>query len=87
MWLSTTIRSLVRWRRRRALAMELHALDDRALHDMGLNRGDIAAIASGSYILDETRRWRGGNCGGEAAGGGSADAGAWKAPDAGDAAR
>jgi len=37
---------LVRWRRRRATAHELRALDDRQLKDIGVKRSDIDHIAT-----------------------------------------
>lgn len=38
---------------------ELNALDDHALRDLGLDRGDLSAIASGAFFDDASRRQRG----------------------------
>jgi len=45
-----------RARRRRATAMQLYAMDDRELKDIGLRRGDIRYVLSGR--CDPTRRPR-----------------------------
>lgn len=58
-WLRDLLRRLTRLWQRRSKAADLHALDDRALHDIGICRGDIPAIASGLFIQDESRRQRG----------------------------
>lgn len=61
-WLSSCFRRL--WRRmvdacrRRAVINELSALDERTLHDIGIVRADIAAVARGDYARDATRRQR-----------------------------
>ena len=52
------------WRRvkhyamRRAWRRELSALDDHALKDLALDRSDLAALASGRFFVDTTRRQR-----------------------------
>ena len=38
---------------------ELNALDDHALRDIGLERSDLSAIASGAFFDDASRRQRG----------------------------
>ncbi|MGQ0663338.1 MAG: DUF1127 domain-containing protein [Pseudomonadota bacterium] len=38
------------WRRRQRAYDELMSLDDRALADIGLSRGDIPAVAAGRYV-------------------------------------
>lgn len=43
---------------RRRVTDELNALDERALHDIGIARSDIASVASGAYSRDDTRRRR-----------------------------
>lgn len=58
-WLHRLIRSVVRFWRRRAVAAELWSLDESAMRDIGIARSDIAAIASGAYFQDESRRQRG----------------------------
>lgn len=42
-------RMVLCWRRR-TTELELNALDERALHDIGILRSDISAIASGIYF-------------------------------------
>ncbi|HKQ29757.1 MAG TPA: branched-chain-amino-acid transaminase [Burkholderiales bacterium] len=50
--MSTAIRD---WRRRRAAYRELSALDVHALHDIGISRSDIEAIASDEFDDDRSR--------------------------------
>ncbi|MBI1245926.1 MAG: DUF1127 domain-containing protein [Alphaproteobacteria bacterium] len=38
------------WNERRATFLELEALDDRILADIGLTRGEIAQVAAGHYV-------------------------------------
>ncbi|MBL8807500.1 MAG: DUF1127 domain-containing protein [Rhodospirillales bacterium] len=38
------------WNERRATFLELEALDDRILADIGLTRGEIAQVATGHYV-------------------------------------
>ena len=45
--------------RRLARQRELNALDDHALRDLGLDRSDLSAIASGAFFADASRRQRG----------------------------
>jgi uncharacterized protein YjiS (DUF1127 family) len=45
-------RAFAQWRARKAAVRELHALDDRALRDIGINRSEIESVVSGR---DETR--------------------------------
>ncbi|MBD3816848.1 MAG: nuclear transport factor 2 family protein [Halothiobacillus sp.] len=58
-WLRNLLCQLARLWQRRTKEAELNALDDRALHDIGISRSDIPAIASGLYFLDKSRRLRG----------------------------
>lgn len=58
LWLRRFIGRVTRFWRRRAVGAELYALDERAMHDIGIARGDIPAIASGAYFQDESRRQR-----------------------------
>ena len=44
------------WFRRRAAVAQLQALDDRALKDMGIYRGDIEAAVRGTRERPEMRR-------------------------------
>jgi len=46
---SMLIQPLKRWMRLERDIAELHRCDDRELHDMGINRLDIAAIRAGTY--------------------------------------
>ena len=46
MFIATLIRSFAEWRKYRSAVRELAALDDRALHDIGLNRTQIRRAAS-----------------------------------------
>lgn len=57
-WLRNLIRRVTRFWQRPTTEAELNALDDRALHDIGISRSDIPAIASGIYFGDESRRQR-----------------------------
>lgn len=45
--------------RRRTILRELDALDARDLHDIGISRCEIDAIASGAYAADTSRKQRG----------------------------
>lgn len=45
---------LARWRVQRQVVRELSALDDRVLRDIGIERGDIRAIARGFVLNSET---------------------------------
>ena len=45
--IGATFRRWREWRRRRAAIRELRTLDDRALKDMGLTRGEIVAAVDG----------------------------------------
>ena len=47
--------------KRHARQRELNALDDHALRDLGLDRSDLSAIASGAFFDDTSRRQRGGS--------------------------
>jgi uncharacterized protein YjiS (DUF1127 family)/ketosteroid isomerase-like protein len=58
-WMRILIRRLARLWRRVSTETELNALDDRALHDIGISRSDIPAIVSGKYFRDDSRRQRG----------------------------
>lgn len=58
-WLRNLVRRIVRFWQRHTAEAELNALDDRALHDIGICRSDIPAIASGLYFRDKSRRLRG----------------------------
>lgn len=58
MWLRRLATWVVQGWRRRRLASELYALDERTLRDLGIARSDIPAIASGSYCRDATRQRR-----------------------------
>jgi uncharacterized protein YjiS (DUF1127 family)/ketosteroid isomerase-like protein len=58
-WLRNLVRRMVRYWQRHMAEAELDALDDRALHDIGISRSDIPAIASKFYFRDESRRQRG----------------------------
>jgi uncharacterized protein YjiS (DUF1127 family) len=49
-------RRLFGWIRRRAAAARLHALDDRMLKDIGLNRGDIEQAVRGPELPSEQRK-------------------------------
>jgi uncharacterized protein YjiS (DUF1127 family) len=49
-------RRLRDWRLRRGTLDELHALSDRELRDMGINRRDFDAIACGTFAADERGR-------------------------------
>jgi len=60
MWLRGIVRRIGESWRRRLAAAELYSLDERALRDMGITRGDIPAVVSGGYVRDESRRQRGG---------------------------
>lgn len=60
MWLRRFVGRIGESWRRRLAAAELYTLDEHALRDMGITRGDIPAIASGAYVRDESRRPRGG---------------------------
>jgi uncharacterized protein YjiS (DUF1127 family) len=59
LWLRRLVGRVAGFWRRRALEAELHTLDERSLHDIGIARGDIPAIVSGDYAHDESRRQRG----------------------------
>jgi uncharacterized protein YjiS (DUF1127 family) len=43
------------WRQRRAAYRELSALDAQALHDIGISRGEIEAVANGGFGGDSSR--------------------------------
>lgn len=58
-WLRNLVRRMVWYWQRHAAEAELNALDDRALHDIGICRSDIPAIASRLYFRDKSRRRRG----------------------------
>lgn len=58
-WLLGLIGRIDGCMRQRGLKTALYALDDRSLQDIGISHGDIDAIVSGAYVLDETRRRRG----------------------------
>jgi uncharacterized protein YjiS (DUF1127 family)/ketosteroid isomerase-like protein len=58
-WMRRLIGRIAHFRQRRAAEAELHALDARTLHDIGIAPGDIPAIASGVYFRDDGRRQRG----------------------------
>ncbi len=45
MYVATLIRSFAAWRKYRTAVRELASLDDRALHDIGLNRTEIKQAA------------------------------------------
>jgi uncharacterized protein YjiS (DUF1127 family) len=45
MFLTTLLAALARWRRYRRTIAELEQLDDRALKDLGIARGDIRRVA------------------------------------------
>lgn len=47
MFVTAFLAAFRRWRTARATILELSRLDDRALDDIGLSRGRIAAYASG----------------------------------------
>ncbi|MBY0432443.1 MAG: DUF1127 domain-containing protein [Rhodospirillales bacterium] len=49
---------LRRWAQARRLAEELYGLSDRDLADIGLTRGDVPAVAEGSYRDPEGGRTR-----------------------------
>ncbi len=51
-------RTFAAWRMRRAAVAELQGLDDRALKDLGIRRGEIEAVVRG-WGSDATRRARG----------------------------
>jgi len=51
-------RRVRRYATRRAWQRELSALDDHALKDLALDRSDLAALASGTFFVDTTRRQR-----------------------------
>lgn len=57
-WLRNLVGSMVLCWRRHTTELELNALDERALHDIGILRSDIQAVASGIYFRDESRRQR-----------------------------
>lgn len=46
------------WRERQRITIELQAMSDRDLADIGLCRGDIAAVAEGSYRDERSTRAR-----------------------------
>lgn len=48
--------ALVRWRQRRATYRELAALDDHALQDIGLSRGQIPFVVA-ELLSTSTHRW------------------------------
>lgn len=57
-WLRNLVCRMVRCWRPRTTEVELNALEEHALHDIGISRSDIPAIASGIYFRDESRRQR-----------------------------
>jgi len=50
-----SIKAVRDYRERRAAHRELSALDAQALHDMGINPGDIDAIVEGRFANDHSR--------------------------------
>lgn len=48
--LKTLFARIKGWNERRATALELEALDDRILADIGLTRGEISQVAAGHYV-------------------------------------
>lgn len=58
-WLRNLVRRMIRFWQRHTAEAELNALDDRVLHDIGISRSDIPAIANGLYFRDKSRRLRG----------------------------
>lgn len=48
--LKTLFARIKGWNERRATFLELEALDDRILADIGLTRGEIAQVAAGHYV-------------------------------------
>ena len=45
MYLASLIRAVAEWRRYRKAVQQLSDLDDRTLHDLGLNRTQIKRVA------------------------------------------
>ncbi len=43
------VRAVRRWQERGRVMNELQLMDDRQLADIGLSRGDIESVASGSF--------------------------------------
>lgn len=58
-YLNSLIDRFIRFWRRRSVHLELESLDERTLHDIGIARYEIPAIANGTYFQDTTRRQRG----------------------------
>lgn len=56
--LNTAWQRVKHYAMRRAWQRELRALDDHALKDLALDRSDLAALASGRFFVDTTRRQR-----------------------------
>ena len=48
---SAAARAVVRWHQRRKAVRELSAIDDWLLRDIGLDRGDVYALAAGKVSL------------------------------------
>jgi uncharacterized protein YjiS (DUF1127 family) len=48
---SAAVRAVVRWHQRRKAVRELSAIDDWLLRDIGLDRGDVHALATGKVSL------------------------------------
>lgn len=46
------------WNERRSTFLELEALDDRILADIGLSRGEIAQVAAGHYVRDREEGYK-----------------------------
>ncbi|MBI5335963.1 MAG: DUF1127 domain-containing protein [Burkholderiales bacterium] len=58
-WLRRVVVRVLRHLRQRRDTAALQAMDERGLHDIGVARSDLPAIASGAYLRDGSRRQRG----------------------------